>query len=1640
MNEQERLFFEGIANSRARFADAIDEPFASGVKDSIVDKYSDQAHFIYELLQNADDAGATEARFILESDRLIFAHNGKRHFSVTDPSNETIDRKEGKLGDINSITSVGQSNKTEASIGKFGLGFKSVFQYTSEPEIYDRNFHFKIKRLIVPDLLDKDFPLRHPDETLFVFPFNNPKRSADEAYEDILDKLNSLSYPLLFLSNLERIEFEYSGGSGLYGKTTIKSYTFGSITAEYLSLTQKSGNSETNDNILLFSSSNKNKRRYSVGFFLDNKGLLRPKEEPAFCFFPTKEHTGLKFIIHAPFLLTDSREGIQAGKPHNKKMIELLADLAARSIVLMKEIGEREHIRLIDDNVLDIIPYNPNDFSDPNDKNRISFRPFYDSIKQVFKEEAILPAKDGSYVSSKDAYWPEVKDLVDLFSNDQLSLICRNQSARWVFISKWHDSLESSNHPLCNFIESIVETKLNEVDILKGRQVDYYHYKNNLPEIKGITDEFIESQPISWLHKFYNWLSRSKNRKSIAKNKPFFLNQKGKAVAAFDEKNQLKIFLPQTNVTGYSFVHPDLLSDKDTRKFIEDIGIKEPSLEDYIYNIVLPKYKKNESIDIDEHFKLFFDYYYNKCTKDKIGEFISLIKDCAFLECYLIGNPSQVFRGTASSIYFPNHDLKVYFETKPNVKFLALEKYKKLVGESQEKRLVSFFSDLGVKSQPSIESVSIDRFRSDRKDLPLPHYTWGLSYEEGVIDGCKEIVLHVSSNQDREKSVLLWKVLLSLGERSGIYSESVIGVCNFFYRTWKKENFISSDLHCLRENAWLFNNQGKFVTPQNVTKTTLSNEYNLSSRSAIDLMRFLGIKDDEANLTDEQRKKIAFAERLADKGITDDEDIDEFVEWKRQKTRRAESKSLESYDNDSDKEEKSSFFEKNFNGEPLETYECDSFNESNHARQNNGARGTIRDNSERLKGQTSQSSIEIEEPEEVDQDEYTPALVDYEKRIERAKRRSSEETIRISNLERLQNLALEFPTYSYGWFKALLEMENLDSQESNSGNRKVSISFAKAEREPGTKRTLVLKHPDRYIPHFIEELTDVPLVLHVGDKQKTVVIEVANINSYTLRVKLKKDSDLDGVDLATVTEASISVKSPAFLLEELQNQFVELGYDDKFDMKANLCENIEFIFGPPGTGKTTYLAKNVLVPLMKEETDCKVLVLTPTNKAADVLTLRIMETMGSDRSYEDWLVRFGVTGDEELERSGVFRDKTFDIQALSKSITVTTVARFPYDYFMSQGTRIHLNEIKWDYIVFDEASMIPIANIIYPLYKKTPKKFIIAGDPFQIEPIASVNLWKNENIYTLVGLNSFENPKTKPRQYKVELLTTQYRSVPEIGEVFSKFTYGGVLKHARSSASQRPLNLPNDLNIKTLNIIKFPVSKYESVYRAKRLQHSSSYQIYSALFTYEYIVYLSKVIAKANPGRFFKIGVIAPYRAQADLIEKLFASEKTPKEVEVQVSTIHRFQGDECDIIFAVFNTPPTISDSKEIFLNKRNIINVSISRAKDYLFIVMPDDNTENISTLHLVKRVERLIKETDKWTETYSPDLEKQMFGDSNYLENNVFSTSHQSVNVYGLPEKYYEVRTEDYAVDVQIHREAKRTDSNHSSSESVADNDTE
>jgi hypothetical protein len=411
--------------------------------------------------------------------------------------------------------------------------------------------------------------------------------------------------------------------------------------------------------------------------------------------------------------------------------------------------------------------------------------------------------------------------------------------------------------------------------------------------------------------------------------------------------------------------------------------------------------------------------------------------------------------------------------------------------------------------------------------------------------------------------------------------------------------------------------------------------------------------------------------------------------------------------------------------------------------------------------------------------------------------------------------------------------------------------------------------------------------------------------------------------------------------------------------------------------------------------------------------------MGDDESYNQWLLRFGSTASPEFENSPLVIDKTFDITSKPRNTTITTIARFPYDYFQPNPMeeRLHLKYMNWDYIIIDEASMINLPNIIYILYQKTNTKFIIAGDPFQIQPITRIEQWKDMNIYTMVNLDRFVNPVTVPHAYEIINLGKQYRSLPSIGNVFSHFTYNGILEHHRTLDEQKQLNIKG-LNFKDINIIKFPVMKFESIYKPNKL-NGSNYQIYSALFTVEFIQNLSKQIDNSKKEK-FRIGIICPYKAQATLIEKVLSQgDYNPTHTDITIGTIHGFQGDECDIIIALFNPPNNITRSQDMFLNKQNILNVAISRARDYLFILMPNDHTQKIENLYKINRIENLAHQhsINRISVYESTFIEKTMFGSETYIYDNSFATTHQSVNVYSKPDKKYEIRCEDIALDIQI-----------------------
>lgn len=188
--------FEQLAKDSRTLVDALKRKGAyDGFIRLLTDLYPDNAHFIYELLQNAEDAGATEVCFTLEVDRVEFRHNGHRLFS---------------FDDVKDITNIGKSSKRDdpTNIGKFGVGFKAVFAYTATPEIESGQYHFRIRDLVVPETEGLSPGALGKNRTHFLFPFDNPQKLPKKAREEIEDSLRKLDEStLLFLSNIRKIEY-----------------------------------------------------------------------------------------------------------------------------------------------------------------------------------------------------------------------------------------------------------------------------------------------------------------------------------------------------------------------------------------------------------------------------------------------------------------------------------------------------------------------------------------------------------------------------------------------------------------------------------------------------------------------------------------------------------------------------------------------------------------------------------------------------------------------------------------------------------------------------------------------------------------------------------------------------------------------------------------------------------------------------------------------------------------------------------------------------------------------------------------------------------------------------------------------------------------------------------------------------------------------------------------------------------------------------------------------------------------------------------------------------------------------------------------------------------------------------------------
>lgn len=588
------------------------------------------------------------------------------------------------------------------------------------------------------------------------------------------------------------------------------------------------------------------------------------------------------------------------------------------------------------------------------------------------------------------------------------------------------------------------------------------------------------------------------------------------------------------------------------------------------------------------------------------------------------------------------------------------------------------------------------------------------------------------------------------------------------------------------------------------------------------------------------------------------------------------------------------------------------------------------------------------------------------------------------------------PQYSYLWYKYLMKLQNGDKAKSS--RRSVQIDFSGYELRSDNK-ILHLTKPSALVPSWVVDAS--VSMLAIGDGSKKISGGIVKVDDMEIDIMINPD---DVKKLHGCKKIRVNAENLTNIVDSLEIRFLQLGYDDDYDMQEKLPEDISFIYGPPGTGKTTRLVERLNEIITGAETKLNILVLTPTNKAADVITEKLVSV---DKCF-DCLTRFGSTECVSLiEKYAVLQTRdTIDMELLPHNIVVTTAARYAYDYFLMDDVAIC--DFNWDYIVFDEASMIDLLTITYVLHKSKNSKFIVAGDPKQIQPISDV---LESNIYNLVGLDSFKDAVENYKRYPVEALKIQHRSVPSIGNLVSKFTYDGLVVNDPQRSPQKPLTL-DGIPVRDVNFVGFKIEEFGDYIYSLSAINDSAFHLYSAIFTYNMVDYTVKQITKKYPKAEYKIGIVCPYKAEANAVEQLLDRRPLDTDVcTVSSGTVHRFQGDECDIMFIILNPPSNVTSGTHI--NKLNILNVAMSRARDYIFFIIPDKHVNGFN-----KREElwSLVDDKDKTVQT-CVDVEKVMFGNTSFIYENTNVTPHLPVNVYYDTHALYEVRVDETAIDIQI-----------------------
>jgi DNA replication protein DnaC len=267
----------------------------------------------------------------------------------------------------------------------------------------------------------------------------------------------------------------------------------------------------------------------------------------------------------------------------------------------------------------------------------------------------------------------------------------------------------------------------------------------------------------------------------------------------------------------------------------------------------------------------------------------------------------------------------------------------------------------------------------------------------------------------------------------------------------------------------------------------------------------------------------------------------------------------------------------------------------------------------------------------------------------------------------------------------------------------------------------------------------------------------------------------------------------------------------------------------------------------------------------------------------------------------------------------------------------NLRERRFDVVIMDEVSMAPLPAV-YIAASRADSCVVAVGDPRQLAPIylaessRAAQEWLGRDLFELRNITLEDAASLRGNSI---LLEQQARMHPHISHIARKHVYRGLIKDrlidaGETYASVEPLPGKALLLCDTSDANPF----------ALKPEGGSRINTYHTLCTFEIA---RRVLASLPPPKKplqvgeFRIGLVTPYRKQAELLQHLILDAGL-KDL-IRAGTVHRFQGLEAEvIIFDTVESPPLSPPeftSGQLGSKAMRLVNVAVTRAQHKLIIV---------------------------------------------------------------------------------------------------------